>query len=473
MIQNKYFHTFFAVLAMFTVADLGQSEAQEIINDNVIIHESFLNSVFGPEPEVEINSDDLADRTTRLAITSTDFNAFFENDQPSARFTVFNPFPNASPYFSIDGRGLPSSPFFENGAENPFYFPSSYTEIVQINLDALPSSLTVDRGGDVGVSGVRLDEIRADLHVKGDFTETSMLFEDLVGQRDWEFIATENMFELGTRSTAMPFGSAANGFDIEAARTRGIFSVAGLAPAGSLHIEDNGDIGAGTTIPDAALHVLRDDGTASLKVENDSASVSNRTMFELTNNGGVFFALDNTDTGERWDMSNNSVGDFSVSRTGTGGPEMRVTRAGRLTSGPAGFNALDSRPSGNLFIAGTLFESSDREKKENFEDVDCEAILEEIEDLSITTWNYKSDEEEIRHMGPVAQDFRSAFELGDSDKTIATTDKIGVSLAAIKALSAKLRNKDGEITTLQAELQDVNERMKRLEEMVEQAALRP
>ena len=181
--------------------------------------------------------------------------------------------------------------------------------------------------------------------------------------------------------------------------------------------------------------------------------------------------MDNLNQNERWEFSNNTVGDFNVTRAGTGGPEMVVSRAGRVVMGPGGFAAFDARPNGNVFIAGTLSESSDRDKKENFEEVDCEAILKQVADLSITTWNYKADEEDVRHMGPVAQDFRGAFKLGDSDKTIATTDKVGVSLAAIKALNTKLKGKDGEIESLRNELQEVNDRMERLEAMLEQALL--
>ena len=137
-------------------------------------------------------------------------------------------------------------------------------------------------GVGVGVDGVDPREIRASLHVGG----SSLLFEDIGGVRDWEFLANGDLFELGNRSPAPPF------FD----RSGGIFSIAGAAPAGSLHIEDNGDLGAGTTVPDASLHVLRGDGTAAIKVEETSNSVANRSLVELVNNGGVSFSLDNTNT---------------------------------------------------------------------------------------------------------------------------------------------------------------------------------
>ena len=272
------------------------------------------------------------------------------------------------------------------------------------------------------------------------------------------------------------------------------FGISETAPTASLLVGDEGTVlmgagftGASNAMADTgtSLHVLGDDGSTSIKVEEASPSAGNRDMMELVNNGGVQFALDNMNVNERWLFTNNAIGDFNINRAGTGGPEMRVTRTGRLTSGPGGFAALDSRPNGNLFIAGTLFESSDRDKKENFEEVDCDAVLKQIADLSITTWNYKSDTQEIRHMGPVAQDFRSAFKLGDSDKTIATTDKAGVTLAAIKALNSKLQQKESEIETLDSRLEEkdgqigdlkkdlneMNSRMKRLETLLQKAEL--
>lgn len=44
----------------------------------------------------------------------------------------------------------------------------------------------------------------------------------------------------------------------------------------------------------------------------------------------------------------------------------------------------------------------------------------------------------ILHMGPTAQDFHAAFELGENDTTIAPVDGIGVSLASIKALKNQM-----------------------------------
>ncbi len=73
---------------------------------------------------------------------------------------------------------------------------------------------------------------------------------------------------------------------------------------------------------------------------------------------------------------------------------------------------------------------SDRDLKENFQPVDGDGILNKIEQMWITTWNYKSQDPSIRHIGPMAQDF-ATFGVGEDDKHITTIDADGIALAAI------------------------------------------
>ena len=65
----------------------------------------------------------------------------------------------------------------------------------------------------------------------------------------------------------------------------------------------------------------------------------------------------------------------------------------------------------------------------------------------MATWSYKS-EHDVRHIGPMAQDFYAAFNVGTDDKHIATVDEGGVALAAIQGLNQKLDEKDAEIQQL-------------------------
>ncbi len=78
---------------------------------------------------------------------------------------------------------------------------------------------------------------------------------------------------------------------------------------------------------------------------------------------------------------------------------------------------------------------SDSTKKENFRAVNTKRVLDKIAQLNIREWNYKSQDDSIRHMGPMAQDFYAAFGLGESDTTISTLDPDGVLFAAVQELA--------------------------------------
>ena len=102
--------------------------------------------------------------------------------------------------------------------------------------------------------------------------------------------------------------------------------------------------------------------------------------------------------------------------------------------------------------AGSWSSLSDRNAKEHVEPVDSRDVLESVAAMPISTWNYKAQEDSIRHMGPMAQDFHEAFGIGGSEKFITTIDADGVALAAIQGLHEIVKEKDSEIQVLQARL---------------------
>ncbi len=101
---------------------------------------------------------------------------------------------------------------------------------------------------------------------------------------------------------------------------------------------------------------------------------------------------------------------------------------------------------------------SDRQAKENFAPIDPVAILEQLAELPVTAWNYKADPEQRRHIGPVAQDFHAAFDLGD-DKTITTLDADGIAFAAIQGVNAKFEDRMAALESENARLSAENERL--------------
>ena len=100
---------------------------------------------------------------------------------------------------------------------------------------------------------------------------------------------------------------------------------------------------------------------------------------------------------------------------------------------------------------GTWSNLSDRTAKTAVRPVDPREVLKKVVALPLNTWQYKTQEERYRHIGPMAQDFYAAFHLGESDKSIDTIDADGVALAAIQGLNALLAEKDEQIAMLRTE----------------------
>jgi hypothetical protein len=113
---------------------------------------------------------------------------------------------------------------------------------------------------------------------------------------------------------------------------------------------------------------------------------------------------------------------------------------------------------------------SDRNSKENVAPVDTRALLERLVRIPIQTWNWKAQEDSIRHIGPMAQDFHAAFNVGQDDKHISTVDADGVALAAIQGLNQKfeVRGERSEvrIQRLESENAELKTRLTELEQLV-------
>jgi hypothetical protein len=101
-----------------------------------------------------------------------------------------------------------------------------------------------------------------------------------------------------------------------------------------LLVKPGGDVGIGSTAPFAALHLRRANGTAKLLVEEASAAQASRTLFQLQNNGEPKFGFKNTAFPQSWEFFA-SVG-FAVNEISNPGLEFVLG------------------PTGNLAITGSL-----------------------------------------------------------------------------------------------------------------------
>jgi hypothetical protein len=104
-------------------------------------------------------------------------------------------------------------------------------------------------------------------------------------------------------------------------------------------------------------------------------------------------------------------------------------------------------------VGGSCSIHRDRGMKENIREVNQLQILEAVVALPISEWNYKSQDAAIRHIGPMSQDFYSAFGAGEDETHISSIDADGVSLAAIQGLYQLIEEKDSQIQSLESRLE--------------------
>jgi hypothetical protein len=114
---------------------------------------------------------------------------------------------------------------------------------------------------------------------------------------------------------------------------------------------------------------------------------------------------------------------------------------------------------------GQWRDACDRDLKENFTDIDGGALLEKVAALPVTMWNYKRESDDVKHIGPVAQDFHAAFGVGDDDKTIAAMDAAGISLASVQELYKRAQEQEKEIERLSARIEELEKDHDRIDEL--------
>ena len=114
-----------------------------------------------------------------------------------------------------------------------------------------------------------------------------------------------------------------------------------------------------------------------------------------------------------------------------------------------------------LSDSGVWQNVSDKNRKTDFAMINASEILAKLAALPVQQWRYTNESSSVTHIGPTAQEFKAAFNLGTDDKSIGTVDESGVALAAIQGLNQKLeeqaKEKDAEITALKARLENLEQ----------------
>ena len=95
---------------------------------------------------------------------------------------------------------------------------------------------------------------------------------------------------------------------------------------------------------------------------------------------------------------------------------------------------------------------------EPVEPLDGFQILERVAELPISTWRYHWEGPQVRHLGPMAQDWAATFGLGEDDRTIAMVDANGVAMVSIQALYRLIGELRQEVAALRGRLDALRER---------------
>ncbi|WP_327673239.1 tail fiber domain-containing protein [Kitasatospora sp. NBC_00458] len=65
-------------------------------------------------------------------------------------------------------------------------------------------------------------------------------------------------------------------------------------------------------------------------------------------------------------------------------------------------------------------------------------VLETVAALPVSTWRYVWEPADVRHLGPMAQDWHAAFGFDHDDTRIPVVDGLGVALVCIQALNRRV-----------------------------------
>lgn len=124
--------------------------------------------------------------------------------------------------------------------------------------------------------------------------------------------------------------------------------------------------------------------------------------------------------------------------------------AARATGGVRFVTGIDA--SGSPFAgvrirpgSGAWETLSDRHVKTAFSPVDGREILDRLRTVPILSWRYRTEDPAARHIGPTAQDFHQAFQVGTDERYINSMDADGIAMAAIQSLYDAVKERDRSI----------------------------
>jgi hypothetical protein len=302
---------------------------------------------------------------------------------------------------------------FNMGSTGLWFYDNDGNQIAKFNHSAETNNLVVANQG-VGIGTT--PTTGTELHIMDELPVVQMETPDL--NHRWQMYVNTFTSEFRIRDRSN-FSS--------------IVRIRKGAPSTSLFIKEDGNVGLGTDDPQAALELAPSSGNAA---------------FRLNFSGGENWAVSNT----------GSIVTFNL--IGSGGQEATFRRRNDGQGGLATFEVQGTAR------ATQHTNSSSRELKTDFAELDGRMVLAKLSEMPVSSWRYKTEGESTRHFGPVAEDFQQVFGLGNG-KTISTVDAQGVSMAAIQGLHDLVREKEGELASLRGDNEALRAEVEELRSLIE------
>jgi len=258
-----------------------------------------------------------------------------------------------------------------------------------------------------------------------------------------------------------------------------------VADIQALMVNPNGNVGIGTTAPTTALTIAVPTGKTPIstfsgaggqwQLGQNAGPTSNDDTFGLysyTKGGGPIWTATTTGNVGIGTASptqglltvNGNVVALGQSPAGAGGSYVALTNTiGNLPGYPSWSYPTIKTDATNLYLSisgnysgyfaanGAYVSVSDRNRKENFVEVNTQELLEKLDGMPMFEWNFKGEDPGVRHIGPIAQDFHDSFHLNGSDeKKISHIDPSGVAIVGVKGLLTRVKGLESENAALKA-----------------------
>lgn len=262
-------------------------------------------------------------------------------------------------------------------------------------------------------------------------------------------------FAAGNQVTASDYGAFAYGDQVTVSSTVGVGFGSAVTVSGTAGFSSGASNVCSGFACTAIGYTVRAGGQGSVALgyrttaNNDYSVAIGYRASNNTHTGTMAMGDESTTDSVR----NQADNEFRIRYNG--GIRLRVSTAANGNTPGAGGNV-----GCDLTVAVPSWTcASSRTLKENFDAVDGEDVLDRIRRIPINTWNMIGGDRQVRHLGPVAEDFYHAFPLGLGETTIGLGDIDGVNLAGVKALEARtthlqqqLDQRTAEVTQMRGEV---------------------